>query len=81
MDPTVAQAKLIKRLRDTYGTQVVQPHAPDPKTGILRVELTCAAGVHQWYFNTDGVLVNRTLTQRLFDPPEPPRNPRNAIDN
>lgn len=81
MEPTDAQSRRIKSLRDTYGKNVVKPHAPDAKTGLLRVELTCAAGIHQWYFNRHGELAGRSLTQRLFDHEQHVPTPHNAIDN
>lgn len=81
MEPTDAQAKRIKNLRDVFGRNVIKPHAPDAKTGILRVEASCAAGVHQWYFDADGEFIQGSIDQRLFDLPEPTRTTRNAIDN
>jgi hypothetical protein len=81
VDPTPEQAQQLAYFRESFGRSVVKAHAPDPKTGIMRVSLDSLAGVHEWYLDESGKLIDRSITMRLFDPPPPPHNPRNAIDN
>jgi hypothetical protein len=81
VDPTDAQSKRLKYLRDAFGKDVVKPHAPDPRTGIMRVSLTCMAGTQEWFFDRDAQLIDRTTVTTLFDTPPVPRKPRSAIDN
>ena len=81
MDPSPKQRELISRLRATFGAKAVKTHAPDPRTGVIRLELPCEAGVWQWYFDTDGTLKDKSLTGRLFEPPTPVHKPKSAIDN
>lgn len=80
-EPTKEQAGVLARFREVYGRATVKPHAPNPATGVMRVELKCQAGVWQWYIGTDGGLIDSYLTARLFEPEPPKHVPGNAIDN
>jgi hypothetical protein len=79
MEFTRQQKERLAQLKDIYGRNYVKEHAPDPSTGLMRVELFCIAGTHNWYYDTDGYFTNGALTLRLFEPDAPSHKPRNAI--
>lgn len=81
MQPTDAQSKLIKHLRDTFGKDAITTHAPNATTGLLWIEAACSIGVWDWQFDADGNLAAGSLRTRLFEPPAREHKPRNAIDN
>ncbi len=80
-DPTPAQRNAIAKLKEVYGSKTVKAHAADAKTGHVRVELKCEAGVWNWFYDRNGLYKDGTLTQRLFEPEPPPHTPGNALDN
>jgi nitrate reductase alpha subunit len=80
-DPTPAQRKAIKALKETYGSKNVKAHAADALKGHVRVELVCEAGIWHWFYDRNGLYLDGSLTQRLFEPDPPPHKPGNALDN
>jgi hypothetical protein len=80
-DPTKKQRDALDTLKVTYGRANVKAHAADAMSGLMRVELTCMAGVWQWFYDRDGRYVYGSLTQKLFEPEPPPHKPGNALDN
>jgi hypothetical protein len=80
-EPTKAQRAAISKLKDTYGRNVVKEHAADANTGHVRVELKSEAGIWHWFYDRNGLYINGSLTQRLFEPEPPPHKPGNALDN
>lgn len=81
MDPTDAQRDRIARLKRGFGKPWPKVHAPDAATGVMRVELTCAAGVWDWFFGPAGDFVDGSLRQPLFRLDPPRVKPGNAINN
>lgn len=80
-EPTKAQKEAVTKLREVYGRQNVKEHAADPTTGHIRVELKCEAGMWNWFYDRNGLYINGSMSQRLFEPEPPPHTPGNAIDN
>jgi hypothetical protein len=80
-EPTKAQRNAINALKATYGRQSVKEHAADANTGHVRVELRSLAGVWDWFYDRNGLYINGSLRQKLFEPEPPPHRPGNAIDN
>jgi len=80
-EPTKAQKKVVKKLREVYGRSHVTEHAADAATGNMRVELRALAGVWNWYYSPEGDYIGGSLTQRLFTPDPPKHIPGNALDN
>lgn len=80
-EPTQAQIKAIRSLRETYGSKNVKSYAADAVSGHVRVELKCEAGVWAWFYDRNGLYRDGSMYQKLFEPEPPPHKPGNAIDN
>lgn len=79
-EPTKEQRAVLVSLRSTYGNDVVKASAPNPKTGMQTMRLTCALGAWLWDFDTEGRLRSASLEQGLFQLPPQTVKKRNALD-
>lgn len=78
---TPQQKQVLAQLRKTYGSSTVKAFARSKANGRMRVELKSQAGIWTWIYDSEGTLVLKYLTEKLFDINPTPPKPRNAIHN
>ena len=79
--PTPAQQRKLDYLYREFGRQAITLRTINRQTGHMRIEATAAAGTWVWAFNRNGVLVQQSMRQTLFDMPPQTTPPRHAVDN
>lgn len=64
-DATPAQLERLRLVRKEFGKRAVGTYRVDERTGIMRVELKCEAGLWHWWFDADGFLVDSALNRQF----------------
>jgi hypothetical protein len=64
-DATKFQQRKLKAIIKEFGKSATKTYRVDPHTGIMRVELTCAAGVWHWWFDEYGEMVDSALHRQM----------------